>query len=152
MSQLDFPLRVDTWEELVQILSISAYSPLTHKLSQLPGGSRDSLRQPWAEAMAFFVAALAFRNNASRLPGGALREEMVSAAERAIAEWKEHWCGQPLSRERAFAVILELYALSSAVRDCSLRDALVAEAAHLLRTACAGFDERSAAAGMGQSA
>jgi len=85
-----------------------------------------------ADARALFISGIALKQVAANLPEG---HPLVSAADQAIADWEDGYCGTPPHPLPALALAASLAVFASTLQAGNLRTAIQEEAGRISQKA-----------------
>lgn len=125
MSHPTPPPYLGSWEELVQAL---LHNPYLGSGREGPLGTEAEVRRTGGQAVtlspavSLFVSGIGMKEIASKVSDTKLKNEISQAADQAIADWEDDYCGTPPHpNPRAFVVAAELSAFAASLQEGSLQ-------------------------------
>lgn len=84
-----------------------------------------------SSAVALFVSGAAMKQVALNLPDGAVKRDLLSAAQQSIADWEDDYCGTPPRPLPSIALAGELAAFANTLGESTLRTLILEEAGQI---------------------
>jgi hypothetical protein len=128
------PITLKEWNEFQQALNefISGRNDPGHSKVTTKEDRRQDDRT--ADARALFLSGIALKQVAANLPEG---DALASAADQAIADWEDDYCGTPPRPLPTLALAVDLAAFASTLEVGDLQAAIQEEAGRIAQKAFA---------------
>lgn len=125
MSHPSLPPYLGSWDELVQTL---LHNPYLGSGREGPTNTEAEIRKNGTQAITFspavslFVSGIGIKEIASKISDTKLKNELNQAADQAIADWQDDYCGTPPHpNPRAFVLAAELVAFATSLQEGNLQ-------------------------------
>ncbi len=138
MSNPSLPPYLGSWEELLRALLHNPFlgSGKTGPPELLEAETRRSGRElvDQSAAVSLFVSGIGLKEVASKLSDAKLRNDISQAADQAIANFEDDYCGtQPHPHPRALLTAVELAAFASSLQEGNLRNEVFRVAGEIIQ-------------------
>ena len=128
---------LDSWENLVQTL-LHSQSLATGQQAQhaLAAQNQQSAQEAVTSqsVVSLLVSGIGLKEIASRLSDSKLRNEINQAADQALADWQDDYCGTaPQPNPRVVLVAAQLAALANSLQESPLRNEVLRVAGEIIQ-------------------
>ena len=157
MSHPTLPAYLGTWDELLQALLHNPFLG-SGKGGPQPKLELDELRKSaptgihvHSPAVALLLSGIGAKLTALRLKDATLRSEMVSAAEQALADWEDDFCGTPPHPYPwVFVTAVELVTFANSLPQGPLQAEVIRVAGQLIQKSFGAETVKQVAAAAGR--